>query len=264
MPMSPRLLRPRATGFNPRNITGLALWLDATDASTYTVATGVSEWRDKSGNARKFAQSIGNNQPTISTLNGKTALSFNGASHRLTTSGTLLTGNGSFTLFQAMECSFPGGVGTAGRSFEHRTATGGPDDNAIAIEWRADQGASWVSGTLRSRVQSFRSSVAYNADQRFDSVNVSGRGIVTLTGNFNAASATSTAWWKNSAAPSTLGTSDPGTVLGMAIGCRNNATASLFFGGVIGEVICYVGTISTAQRLAVQGYLASKWGVTLS
>ena len=264
MAMSPRLLRPRATGFNPKSISGLALWLDPTDSSTYTVATGVSEWRDRSGNGRNFSQSTGNNQPTLSTLNGKTALSFNGTSHRLTTSQTLLTGNGSLTVFQAMECSFPGGTGTAGRSFEHKIATGGPDDNAICIEWRADQGTSWVSGTLRSRVAAFRSGVNYNADQRFDSVNVAGRGIVALSGTFAASSATNTTWWKNSAALSSSGTSDPGTSLGMAIGCRNNATASLFFGGVIGEVICYVGTISTAQRLAVQNYLAQKWGVTLS
>jgi len=50
----------------------------------------------------------------------------------------------------------------------------------------------------------------------------------------------------------------------MAIGCRNNTTRDLFFGGIIGEVICYVGTISTSQRLAVQNYLAKKWGVTLA
>jgi hypothetical protein len=32
MPMNPRLLRPRASGFDPRSISGLALWLDAADA----------------------------------------------------------------------------------------------------------------------------------------------------------------------------------------------------------------------------------------
>jgi hypothetical protein len=32
MAMSPRLLRPRATGFSPRSIPGLALWLDASSS----------------------------------------------------------------------------------------------------------------------------------------------------------------------------------------------------------------------------------------
>lgn len=34
MPMSPRLLRPRATGFNPKSISGLIGWWDFSDAST--------------------------------------------------------------------------------------------------------------------------------------------------------------------------------------------------------------------------------------
>ena len=34
MPMSPRLLRPRATGFDPRSISGLVGWWDLSDAAT--------------------------------------------------------------------------------------------------------------------------------------------------------------------------------------------------------------------------------------
>ena len=37
MAMSPRLLRPRASGFNPRSIPGLAVWLDASKASSVTL-----------------------------------------------------------------------------------------------------------------------------------------------------------------------------------------------------------------------------------
>lgn len=50
MGMNPKLLRPRSTGFNPKSISGLALWLDASDLSTITLnGSNVSEWRDKSG-----------------------------------------------------------------------------------------------------------------------------------------------------------------------------------------------------------------------
>lgn len=44
---------------------GLGLWLDATDRSTLSItgANAVSEWRDKSGNGRHFAQSTTNRQP---------------------------------------------------------------------------------------------------------------------------------------------------------------------------------------------------------
>ena len=36
MPMSPRLLRPRATGFNPKSIAGLAFWIDAGSTASLT------------------------------------------------------------------------------------------------------------------------------------------------------------------------------------------------------------------------------------
>lgn len=40
-----------------------ALWLDAADSSTITIATGVSQWNDKSGNGRNVSQSTPAAQP---------------------------------------------------------------------------------------------------------------------------------------------------------------------------------------------------------
>lgn len=259
MGMSPRLLRPRASGFNPKNISSLALWLDPTDATSYTVDTGVSAWNDKSGGNRNFSSSVGNNQPALSTINGKTALSFNGTSHFLSSSSTLLSGNGAVTLFQVVQGTF---TGTAGHLFNHNTGTGGADTNQICVEWRADQGSAWIFGTLRARVKSFRSSTAYNADQRFDSVDVSGIGAVTAEASFNATSATNTTRWKGTAAPTTNGTSDSGNEVGMSIGCRNNATKSLFYTGLVGEIVAYTRALTASERNAVQSYLSKKWGYT--
>jgi hypothetical protein len=42
----------------------LGCWLDASDPSTITYATGVSSWRDKSGRGRNATQATGANQPT--------------------------------------------------------------------------------------------------------------------------------------------------------------------------------------------------------
>ena len=266
MAMNQKLLRPRASGFNPKSIAGLALWLDASDSSTITLnGATVSQWRDKSGNARDLSEATANNQPTMSTMNGKAALSFDGVNDSLSTSSTLMAvGTNSFTLFQALECAFPGGVGAAGRSFEHRITEGGLDDNQITVDWRADQGPAWTFGTLRTRVKSLRTGASYNADQRFDLVNVANPGILTLTGTYAPAAATSTAWWKNTASPTSNGTSDGGSLTGIAIACRNNATKSLFFGGKVAETLCYVGAVTETQRIAVQKYLGSKWGITLA
>ena len=75
MPMSPRLLRPRASGsFDPRSIAGLAAWYDASDASSLfqnsngTTAVSalndpVGRWSDKSGNARHLTQATNSQRP---------------------------------------------------------------------------------------------------------------------------------------------------------------------------------------------------------
>lgn len=62
-----------------------AMWLDASDQSTITIATGVSEWRDKSGNGRNATQLTASNQPvyTIGGLNGRNILTFDGTNDHL-------------------------------------------------------------------------------------------------------------------------------------------------------------------------------------
>ena len=86
MPMSPRLLRPRAAGgFNPRSLSGLAAWFDASVSSSITIQTGVSRWNDLSGNSRHLTQNTTNNQPAYGnvTLNGRSVVTFDGSNDRL-------------------------------------------------------------------------------------------------------------------------------------------------------------------------------------
>lgn len=79
MPMSSRLLRPRASGFNPKSISGLKLWLDVANTSSLTFnGSTVSQVLDLSGNGFHATQSTANNQPTYQATgaNGKPTLSF--------------------------------------------------------------------------------------------------------------------------------------------------------------------------------------------
>jgi hypothetical protein len=92
--MSPRLLRPKASGFTPRNLSGLVAWFDADDLSTFTLSgTAVSEWRDKSGNGYSVAQTDSNNRPArTGTVRGRATVDFDGTNDFLiTTSGGLAT-----------------------------------------------------------------------------------------------------------------------------------------------------------------------------
>jgi hypothetical protein len=70
------------TVWNPSMIS-TELWLDAADAGTITESGGaVSQWNDKSGNARHAIQTTSGNRPTVSTavLNGKNVIAFDGSS----------------------------------------------------------------------------------------------------------------------------------------------------------------------------------------
>ena len=65
--------------WTPAKLSNLSLWLDAADASTITLnGSTVSQWSDKSGNARDFSQATSANQPAYSTnaLNGKNVINF--------------------------------------------------------------------------------------------------------------------------------------------------------------------------------------------
>jgi hypothetical protein len=74
------------TVWNPSMIS-TALWLDAADASTVTtISGGVSQWSDKSGNARNFTQGTAGSRPayTTSALNGLSAVTPDGSDDWLT------------------------------------------------------------------------------------------------------------------------------------------------------------------------------------
>jgi len=59
---------PQQQTWTPANLHAerLSFWQDANDPSTVILATGVSQWRDKSGNNRHFSQAVGANQPSYS------------------------------------------------------------------------------------------------------------------------------------------------------------------------------------------------------
>ena len=66
--------------FLPTDIAGCQLWLDAADATTISIGTGVSQWNNKGVLGGNFNQGTGGSQPAYITagLNGKNILRFDG------------------------------------------------------------------------------------------------------------------------------------------------------------------------------------------
>ncbi|UEM08051.1 hypothetical protein JL101_035970 (plasmid) [Skermanella rosea] len=72
-----RLLTLLGGEFQPTDVPGLALWLDATDPGSLSVSSNlVSQWRDKSGRGNNAAQGTTLRQPRLvaSAINGRPAL----------------------------------------------------------------------------------------------------------------------------------------------------------------------------------------------
>lgn len=79
MAMNNRLLRPLASGFDPRRIANCTSWFDAGRSlvlDTTGGTTTASTWPNLVSGGANFVQSVKNDQPSVSTLGGRTALVF--------------------------------------------------------------------------------------------------------------------------------------------------------------------------------------------
>jgi hypothetical protein len=254
MPMNPRLLRPRASGFNPRSVANLAFWLDFADSSTVTLSgTAITSVTDKSGNNRTASQSTGNNQPAIasSVRNGKSAAQFDGVNDALDLSfGSSQTR--AVTIFTVVNATGAGG-GSLGRIVD-RASSGG-----VLLRNNANTALAftppWTGATGNSQQRSAASSFPLNT-WLIVGVRYTG-GFVTETDveprisrAISTASLTGVGDGYSSGQSSTVN-----------IGNRDLASGyDRGFAGYIGEILWYSRSLSTTEVSSVESYLAKKWG----
>jgi len=227
MPMNNRLMVPRASGFNPRSIAGLAAWFDAADASSVTISTGVSQWNDKSGNGRNATQGTGNNQPayTIAGQNGKNILTFDGTNDFLSTAGfTLSQPHTDFIVFR-----YNSGFGTVVDGFNPNRAALA---RSVGLLWQMTTSTTLNSGSAIADTNWHALGLVFNTT----SSEMFADGVSVATGN--------------------AGTANLST--GYILGCFNGTGA--FFNGSIAEVLLYSGVLSSSRIATVNAYLKAKWG----
>ena len=234
-------------GFDPRIVPGCCLWLDAADGFTITQPSGdgvVTVWRDKSGLGNS-ATATGTPIYNTTGLNSCPALAFNGSCY--------FQGNVSIT-GQTLTCYVVGSY----------VASGGGDQRFISLaatgqaDWNSDsraaaifnQGSTTSIASYRNTPATFpRHSHSYGtpfvACVVYDGTNgyiyVNG-----LPGNVQASYASTGTF-----AISRYCIGEQVAVTGEII--RN--------GGFVSEVLIYSNAITDAQRQAVEGYLAWKWGL---
>jgi hypothetical protein len=234
MAMNPRLLRPLATGFNPKSIAGLAVWLDASVDSSVLRATGtddVQQWNDLSGNNRNAVQTTSGNRPTYTTtLNGRKCISFGDANQNV----RLVLGN--------LSAVFP----TFGEVF---------------MTYAADNDTTYSVYATRNNADA----MVFNTTSHFYGTFLQDR--VTLAGGWPTngsallsirATGTSIFIRRDRAQVATSSAVVYAAGDDHTIGNRSGGGIGLL--GRVGEVILFNQDIGTTQRSRVEDYLRNKWG----
>lgn len=213
-------------GLSPLSFAGCAGWWDADDASTFSFSSGtaVSQWRDKSGNARHFAQASASNQPSRSgTYGGHPTVVFDGSNDYLDTAAFTLAQP--FTLFVAgLVAGTTGtGVSSVGGSLQ-LPYWDGSGMYVYAGTTRLVKGSGWLGASVLSFVVDGAASAFY-AD---------GLGGVIASPGVS------------------------GTTTGLRVAERN-LDPSGYFQQSLFEVVAYDGALSSVRRGAVEDYLRWHW-----
>jgi hypothetical protein len=235
-----------APAFLPTDISGCQLWLDAADATTIAIGTGVSQWDDKSGNARHAVQSVGANQPAYTTagLNGLNVLTFNGSSHRL--DNTNLPLQTAKTMFMVSKASNSVGGGL----FQFRGAVTS-SARQILLRELVFSGINFISGDFTTTNQSLASAPPTS----WQDAHITQWTQVAATRNIS--------YFLNNSSLTVNGNppqAETNTLSGYKIGAIANNTE--FFPGIIAEIIFYNrDDLSASERNQVYNYLAAKWNI---
>lgn len=236
---------------SPANISGLTLWLDASDASTITkTGDDLTAWADKSGATADFVQGNTLLSPHhgTRTLNGKPVVDFDGSAQFMTCSstlGTIVTATEQ-TLF--IVASADSVQATAGDAIAYA-------DPFIISE----NGGVW--GVIARSEASQSVFTTYNWDGNADTQNRSitvGEPLIFTAGHNDG---------KISArvnGGSDIELNSGNTSLTPTLRLGDNYNSAKHFDGYVAEILCFNRHLSEAEQRQVRNYLGRKWGIVVT
>jgi hypothetical protein len=234
------------------------LWLDAADATTITIGTGVAQWNDKSGNARHVVQATSAKQPThgVATLDSKPVVNFDGSNDTLVGTAALaglLQNVAAATIYivrshDTSGSGFPVMLGVAGNVVSGSNARAAfylsPTEAGHERQWGqrldADTGQSQLTGAQPGAGMWGIAALAY--EYSVAQISCFKNGTQTL-----APTAFQTAGNTSNTAPAAI-----------TIGSWPDETLTM--DGSIAEVVI-THTVDATERQKIEGYLAWKWGL---
>jgi hypothetical protein len=231
-----------------------SLWLDGADLSTLSMSgSSVTQWRDKSGNARHAATTVRN--PGITRVNDLNVINFTASgATRLDTPDFNIAPNRQFCTFAVVS-----GAGLLGGSTYRRifVAKGVNPDTLSG-------GATYAQGYLGSGASAGTAmQIAGGSGISTPIVTGLGTGPQLLTGAFGTAglAANVNSISANGGARSVLtGQTGALSTTGIRVGSDVSTASTSAWNGWIAEFIMTLA-LSFPQVQAIEGYLAWKWGL---
>lgn len=242
--------------FNPSNIAGLQLWLDATtglfDATSggnavTTDGSAVARWEDQSGNGYHVTQGTSNNRPILKTsvINSKNILRFDGSNDLLISANISENNLSAMTCFVVAYVAGFGG-GNFGRYFERGSnarvwfvnSIDGNTNRLIAV------GGNFFHDTAINSIAAgnwYLNSAKWNGGTNRET---------DMSQKVNRVSSTK----------GLAGTGATTSVSNTTYQIGNRSAADRAFNGDIAELIIYNTELTTTQVDDVEIYLAGKWG----
>jgi hypothetical protein len=243
--------------FSPLAIPGCALWLRADAGITLASGTtSVSTWADQSTNGLNATQSTSTKQPSYSTsaLNGKPAVSFNGTSQGMqTASSSAFSGTEQVTLFLVGN----GSISSATMAVE--LGPGPPNQGALEFAFgtgfvNANKlGFALDGGGASSEIGEISASSFTSGQNQVNCIYDRTAASPGDTVRYNRVAQTVTNAQAGTPPNNNFGSNN------VNIGARNNG-GSVWFSGVIGEVVVYSRALALSEITQVENYLASYWG----
>ena len=253
-----------APPFVPTSISGLKLWLDASDTSTISLSgSAVTQWNDKSGNSYNFNQSTAGNRPLSGTrtINSKNVIDFDGTDDRLVSMSAKSVW---VFMHSANSTYFWAGV----------SDTTNADNYLMADSVGTGSQRGWVSGISSSAkvtVSAYSGNAAGAAGAVLEGVTTTS---YTTSPFYQTVKTSPTAATADRAKIAINAGSFEGTNIYTATASTSDSPNDMSIGSVIfsgtwygpfnggmGEIIVYDSILSAGDITKVQTYLASKWGI---
>jgi hypothetical protein len=199
----------------------------------------VTQWRDKSGNARNTTSYAGTPALTTNAINGVQAINFNGSS---SFTGSIPGSGTSYTIF------FVGNFNASSGQYAGLLCFSSPGN--------IDYGAGGITNTKLSDTQMYSTVNGTNTVFTSNTLSIPFIYSLVIDGTYLNN-------FVNGTQQTPANTAQSGTFnfTNYVVANRAGNTGNYPLNGFVGEIIVYLNGLATLQRQQVEGYLAWKWGL---